>query len=86
MGAHSLKIMFYIFFEVPDWSSELKARHEVLMKILKLGNALKVNFAFPTQTLHIPELPTAPSATSKYPDENQAKESLTQFLYQKNKD
>ncbi len=86
MGAHSLKIMFYIFFEVPDWSSELKARHEVLMEILRLGNALKVNFAFPTQTLHIPELPTTSLATSKYPDENQAKESLTQFLYQKNKD
>ena len=86
MGSHSLKIMFYIFFEVPDWSSELKARHEVLMEILKLGNALKVNFAFPTQTLHIPELPTAPLASSKYPDEHQTKKNLTQFLYQKNKD
>ena len=80
MGAHALNIMFYIFFEVPDWSRELKARHEILLEILKLGNALKVNFAFPTQTLHIPELPTTPSSNTKYPDELQAKENLTQFL------
>ena len=72
--------MFYIFFEVPDWSSELKARHEILMEILRLGNVIKVNFAFPTQTLHIAELPKAPLAKTKYPDERQAKESLTQFL------
>jgi MscS family membrane protein len=83
MGAHSLNIMFYIFFEVPDWSSELKAKHEILLEILKLGNALKVNFAFPTQTLHIP----TPSADVKYPDDLQAKENLTQFLaLKKNKD
>ncbi len=80
MGAHSLKIMFYIFFEVPDWSSELKARHEILMEILKLGNVIKINFAFPTQTLHIAELSKAPLANTKYPDERQAKESLIQFL------
>ena len=72
--------MFYIFFEVPDWSSELKARHEVLLEILKLGNALKVNFAFPTQTLNIPKLPTTSSSDARYPNDLQAKENLTQFL------
>ena len=86
MGAHSLNIMFYIFFEVPDWSSELKARHEILLEILKLGNALKVNFAFPTQTLHIPELPTTSSSDARYPDDLQAKENLTQFLALKKND
>ena len=48
--------MFYIFFEVPEWSLELKARHEVLLAILKLGQTLGVNFAYPTQTLHMAQL------------------------------
>jgi MscS family membrane protein len=56
MGPYSLGVMFYIFFEVPEWSLELKARHEVLLAILKLGQTLGVNFAYPTQTLHMAQL------------------------------
>ncbi len=57
MGPHSLDILFYIFFEVPSWSEELQARHEVLLQALQLGRALGVHFAFPTQTLHVEALP-----------------------------
>ena len=56
IGPYSLGVMFYIFFEVPEWSLELKARHEVLLAILKLGQTLGVNFAYPTQTLHMAQL------------------------------
>ncbi len=52
-GAHSLDVLVYVFFCVPDWSTELQQRHNFLLEILRLAQALKVEFAFPTQTLHI---------------------------------
>ena len=52
-GAHSLDVLVYVFFSVPDWSTELQQRHNFLLEILRLAKALKVEFSFPTQTLHI---------------------------------
>ncbi len=66
MASFSLNIMFYIFFKVPDWPAELKARHEILLEVIKLGKALGVNFAFPTQTLHMENFPGQASLSSEY--------------------
>lgn len=52
-GAHSLDIMVYLFLKVESWSDELRERHNVLLEILRLAKELKVEFAFPTQTLHL---------------------------------
>ncbi len=57
LSAYSQDIMFYIFFEVPTWSEELAARHEILIQIVTLANSLGVKFAFPTQTLHLETFP-----------------------------
>ncbi len=61
MSPASLNILFYIFFEVPSWSEELKARHEIILETLRLAESLGVQFAFPTQTIHIEEMPGQPS-------------------------
>lgn len=53
MGAHSLDILLYVFWKVPSWSDELLERHRLLIDILRLGHRLEVEFAFPTQTLHL---------------------------------
>ena len=58
LGATSIEVMFYIFFQVPTWSDELKGRHEVILLIMKLAKELGVEFAFPTQTLHVNNLPS----------------------------
>jgi MscS family membrane protein len=52
-GAHSLDVMIYVFFKVPDWSTELQQKHNFFLEILKLAKELGVEFAFPTQTLHV---------------------------------
>ncbi len=57
MADFSLNIMFYIFFDVPTWSEELKARDEMLLAIVRLADAIGVNFAFPTTTLHMETFP-----------------------------
>jgi len=67
LGAHSLDIMFYSFFDVPDWSHEVKARHEIILEILKLAKALGVRFAFPTQTMHVEAFPGTTPTTPHYP-------------------
>ena len=66
MGDSGLRILFYIFFKVPNWHEELAARHDVLLKIMKLAKALDVNFAFPTQTIHIENLPGRESLSPVY--------------------
>ncbi len=49
----SLDILIYFFLRVPDWSSELREKHKLFTKILKLAQELNVEFAFPTRTLHM---------------------------------
>jgi MscS family membrane protein len=66
MGEFSLKVMFYIFFAVPTWPEELRARHEILIEIVRLAEKLGVRFAFPTQTLHMETFPDKSSLTPKY--------------------
>ena len=52
-GAHSLDVLVYLFFDVPGWSEELQQRHNFLLEIYRLADEVGVEFAFPTQTLHI---------------------------------
>ncbi|MDF1564115.1 MAG: mechanosensitive ion channel family protein [Deltaproteobacteria bacterium] len=52
-GQSSLEVMLYFFLKVPGWSEELKARHDIFLEILRLAKELNVDFAFPTQTLHV---------------------------------
>jgi MscS family membrane protein len=53
LGAHSLDVLVYIFFKVPSWSDELQNRHNFLLDVMRLAREIGVEFAFPTQTLHI---------------------------------
>ncbi|MCC5926600.1 MAG: mechanosensitive ion channel family protein [Bacteroidetes bacterium] len=52
-GSHSLDILIYVFLKVPTWSEELQEKHNFFMEILKAAKEVGVEFAFPTQTLHI---------------------------------
>ncbi len=56
-GDFSLNILIYLFFDVPDWAAELTQRHDMMMKIIKLAESIEVEFAFPTQSLLIEQLP-----------------------------
>ena len=55
--------MFYVFFKVPNWTEELRSRHEILLECIKVAETLGVRFAFPTQTLHVEEFPGKLSST-----------------------
>ncbi|TWU00534.1 Low conductance mechanosensitive channel YnaI [Botrimarina colliarenosi] len=52
-GPSSLDVLLVVFFDVPDWPTELRERHRLLADILRLAESVGVAFAFPTQTLHL---------------------------------
>ena len=80
MAGSSLNIMFYIFFEVPDWSNELRARHEILLSVIRLAEELGINFAFHTQTLHIENMPGQLSGSPTYKSPEEVKRKLEDFF------
>ena len=53
LGASSLEILFQVFFAVPGYADELRARHELGVTILELAEEMDVEIAFPTQTIHL---------------------------------
>jgi len=52
-GASSLDVLLYCFVQVPDWGTELRERERLFLDILRLASTLEIDFAFPTQTLHM---------------------------------
>lgn len=56
-AASSLDILLYVFWQTPDWPTELQEKHRLFVDIVRLANHLGVEFAFPTQTLHLVSTP-----------------------------
>jgi MscS family membrane protein len=88
LSSYSQDIMFYIFFEVPNWTEELRCRHEILVSIVSLANSLGVRFAFPTQTLHMESFPEKNTLVPSYNNDiavyqGKLKEFLTNELTKK---
>ncbi|MBW8049918.1 MAG: mechanosensitive ion channel [Cytophagales bacterium] len=73
MADSSLNILFYVFFSVPDWTGELKARQEIILSIIRLAEKLDIRFAFPTETIHVENFPEKKSLT---PENNPTKKDL----------
>ena len=80
-GDSSLNVFFYIFFEVPSWSEELRGRHEVMLEVIHLAERLGIRFAFPTQTLHVETFPEKkPDTPEMEEDLNKLKKEVVAFL------
>ena len=52
-GDFALNIMVYTFIGASSWNEELRTRHVFNLDIIRLAQTLEVEFAFPTQTLHV---------------------------------
>ncbi len=82
-GDSSINILIYMFFQAPSWTDELSGKHEVLYAIIKLADQLGVRFAYPTQTLHIEEMPKPGSSTVPKPQTSkESSENLKEVLNQ----
>jgi MscS family membrane protein len=62
----SLDILVYVFWETPDWNTELRERHRFLLDILRLAKQVDVDFAYPTQTLYLKRDESLPGPASAF--------------------
>ncbi len=79
-GAHSLDVLLYCFHETPDWATELRERHRLFCDILRLANKLGVEFAFPTQTLHLHNADAPPPTDGAMPPPPRSKQLAPDIL------
>jgi MscS family membrane protein len=56
-GSSSLEILINYYAEVTEWGQDMILRQNIFLEIMTLARELKVDFAYPTQTLHIETLP-----------------------------
>lgn len=49
----SLDILLYCFLDTNDWAIELRERQRLFVDIIRLAGRMEVEFAFPTQTIHM---------------------------------
>jgi len=86
MADSSLNVLFYIFFKAATWSEELRARHEVILDIIRLAENVGVHFAFPTQTLHVETFPEKKGNSPEYIESTpELKKKVEDFLAEKGK-
>jgi MscS family membrane protein len=60
----SLDILVMFYFDVQDYSVELREREAILLRTMDLMNELGIGFAFPTRTLQIETAPSAAGAVT----------------------
>ena len=77
-GAAALEILVYVFWQTPEWSTELRERHRFLLDCLRLAKRLGVEYAYPTQTLYLKQtgVETAAPAGGKFQSEVSRDEAL----------
>ena len=78
-GANSLDVLVYCFMDAADWNEELRTRHVLNLDIMRLAESLQVDFAFPTQTLHIAEMPGQPQQLPRIPDRAHLREVVNSY-------
>jgi MscS family membrane protein len=75
-GSTYLGVLLNTFFITPDTPTELAAKQELMLQILRLAEELGVRFAFPTQTLHIEDFPEKQSLKPTFQTEKLQKNVL----------
>lgn len=74
-GSSSLDILLNYFATVTEWGQDMILRQNIYLEIITLAKELKIDFAFPTQTLHIE---STPGQISIKPEHSQSTEELKQ--------
>jgi MscS family membrane protein len=46
-SAYGIKVQIYLFFHVPDWSTEIQEKHKIIKEILQIAQKHKITFAVP---------------------------------------
>jgi len=80
-GDSALLIMVNVYFKHLDWGGEQSSKHRLHLAIVKLAAVLGVDFAFPSTTVMIEQLPGQESLASKYnTDEKEIEKGIKSVL------
>ncbi len=52
-GASALEIQLMVFWETDDYTREQAEKHRLMIDVLRLAKEMEIEFAFPTQTIHL---------------------------------
>ena len=75
-SAVTLDVLVYCFIDATTWNDELRTRHVLNLDIMRLAEDLGVDFAFPTQTLHVASMPGQPAEVPEAPGREQLGEMV----------
>ncbi|RME59139.1 MAG: mechanosensitive ion channel family protein [Candidatus Dadabacteria bacterium] len=78
-SASSLDVILNVYFYAKDFTTELALKEELFLAIIKLANKLGVEFAFPTQTVHLASTPGEPPPEVKVSDVAKEKEKALEI-------
>ncbi len=78
-GPSSLDILVYCFIDAPTWNAELRTRHVLNLDIMRLAEQIKVEFAFPTQTIRITETPDQSLPIPEIPSRQSLGNTIAEF-------
>jgi len=77
----SINIMFVVYLLTDDYGKELRYKEEIFMNIIKLAEALGVQFAYPSQSLYVETLPGQKGHIPDYePSTKNADNILQEFM------
>lgn len=76
-GDSGLEVLLYFFFQADSWTEELRQRQNVFLEVMRLAQKIGVEFAFPTQTIHIA---SQASTASAKPAEPMTREQLAAIV------
>lgn len=69
LGDSSLEIFIYCFTVTTNWAEFLEVKQQLLLDIMKRVDALGLDFAFPTTSVHVESMPGEPKAlTAERPE------------------
>lgn len=60
MGDFNLQVLVLFHMTAADLAEEYKIQEEILFEMMAIAEKLRIEFAFPTQTLHVASLPERP--------------------------
>lgn len=63
LAESSINVLMVAYYRTPDWATELRERHRLLLDVIRLAERLGISFAFPSRTLHLTRA-AAPPATA----------------------
>ena len=66
MADYSLNIFIRAFIDVPDYATELRAKEEYYLSVMRLAVSVGVRFAFPSSTMYIEQFPEKKSLIPEY--------------------